>query len=500
MPLNLQTRVGNPRLTHAEVDENWTDIQTLVNANETAITTKQNSTYTPSGTGAVGRTVESKLNEVSSVKDFGAVGDGITDDTSAIQSALSSKTIIYFPSGTYLISGTLNLSKNGHSLIGDGMYSSIIKSNSTSLPIITFSANRLGINISNLQLDRSVTAISGGNGIDCSTVSCDHVKINNLLVQNQWIGLKLGATAWSNVRHCIITKCLDDGVYITNTPALGTCQWSLDSVLSQMNSGRGFIIQSVSGPSSVTCGNVYNCATFANTGLGFAAVGLPGSPLNGVRIHECFFGGDGDSEIYLDTYGRQHLICDTFCELAGTRTTGPSLSTPASNTGQGIYVTSNNTGTVEINDVHCNGNSLNGIRLDGVTHLVTGAVLTNNGLASVSSERNGVRLVAGTLVMSGGHSGNTSGTSQEYGVRVYDGDQASLIGVNLSGNGVSSTLSGTNSAYLTIIGCLPNTLNVGLSPRGAVLVGGGATGAWGSAGTINVDTNILKDNVAYTNP
>ena len=39
--------------------------------------------FTQSGTGAVPRTVESKLQDVVSVKDFGAVGDGVTDDTDA---------------------------------------------------------------------------------------------------------------------------------------------------------------------------------------------------------------------------------------------------------------------------------------------------------------------------------------------------------------------------------------------------------------------------------
>lgn len=62
---------------------------------------------------------------VANVLDFGAVGDGIADDTSAIQAALTASDAVYFPSGTYLISDTLKY-KTDNYLFGDGD-SSVIK-------------------------------------------------------------------------------------------------------------------------------------------------------------------------------------------------------------------------------------------------------------------------------------------------------------------------------------------------------------------------------------
>ncbi len=60
--------------------------------------------------GGVATTVESKLRESVSVKDFGATGDGVTDDTSAIQAAIDAVIVnggdIIFPEGAYGIYGS----------------------------------------------------------------------------------------------------------------------------------------------------------------------------------------------------------------------------------------------------------------------------------------------------------------------------------------------------------------------------------------------------------
>jgi hypothetical protein len=62
------------------------------------------STYNQGGTGAQDRTVKDKLQETVSVKDFGAVGDGVTDDTASIKNWLESgSNLLYAPAGTYLV-------------------------------------------------------------------------------------------------------------------------------------------------------------------------------------------------------------------------------------------------------------------------------------------------------------------------------------------------------------------------------------------------------------
>ena len=60
-------------------------------------------TFLQAGTGAVTRTAQSKMRDVVSVKDFGAVGDGVANDRAAIQAAFAASKSVYFPSGSYYL-------------------------------------------------------------------------------------------------------------------------------------------------------------------------------------------------------------------------------------------------------------------------------------------------------------------------------------------------------------------------------------------------------------
>ena len=86
--------------------------------------------YLPAGTGAVATTVQTKLRESVSVKDFGAVGNGVADDTAAIQAAYAALPVnsaLYFPSGTYKYTSRLTFSGGKKpAFIGDGPLQSVL--------------------------------------------------------------------------------------------------------------------------------------------------------------------------------------------------------------------------------------------------------------------------------------------------------------------------------------------------------------------------------------
>ena len=90
-------------------------------------TTSERVRYLPAGTGAVATTVQGKLRESVSVKDFGAVGDGTTNDSAAFQACIDSLPMggrIYVPTGNYRILTTLNL-HSGLSFYGDSCVNNV---------------------------------------------------------------------------------------------------------------------------------------------------------------------------------------------------------------------------------------------------------------------------------------------------------------------------------------------------------------------------------------
>ena len=120
------------KLTSATDEAIWTvdniDGRLMVRASDLASATGATLVgYKAPYSGTVTTTVAAKLSYYISVKDFGATGDGVTDDTTAIRNAVAacSARQLYFPSGTYLVSGIIDL-PNDISIIGD-IKQSIIK-------------------------------------------------------------------------------------------------------------------------------------------------------------------------------------------------------------------------------------------------------------------------------------------------------------------------------------------------------------------------------------
>jgi hypothetical protein len=84
--------------------------------------------FTQAGAGAVQRTAQAKMREVVSVKDFGAVGNGIANDTASIQAAIDYAAplgiSVFIPAGVYSITAlTFPVQQGGIELYGEAMNS-----------------------------------------------------------------------------------------------------------------------------------------------------------------------------------------------------------------------------------------------------------------------------------------------------------------------------------------------------------------------------------------
>jgi hypothetical protein len=162
-------------------------------------TAATNGASSGNGAAAVARTVANRFADVVNVKDFGAVGDGVADDTAAIQAAIDSgfnnnKKNIFIPSGTYIC--RMIFVKSGLSIYGNNSKSSIIKAKSGEElnQLFYFSSQNTDCNIFNLGFD--------GNAINNGTKS------------NQ-----LGAVIWIsasniNVNFCSIYNGANAGIFI----------------------------------------------------------------------------------------------------------------------------------------------------------------------------------------------------------------------------------------------------------------------------------------------
>ncbi|MBF2028659.1 MAG: glycoside hydrolase family 55 protein [Oscillatoriales cyanobacterium C42_A2020_001] len=148
---------------------------------------------------------------VLNVKDFGAKGDGVTDDTAAIQAALNAfpngKRIIYLPNGTYLVSNTLSWSAGTG--IGDDYKNTILQGQSERGAIIKLKDNAAGF--TNVNQPKSVIftgpppAQRFGNSIRTLTVDTG---VGN----SGAIGVQFNASNQGSVRQVTIRSGDGQGV------------------------------------------------------------------------------------------------------------------------------------------------------------------------------------------------------------------------------------------------------------------------------------------------
>lgn len=231
--------------------------------------------YLPSGTGAAATTVQTKLRESVSVKDFGADPTGGVDSTTAIQAAINATVYagtLHIPSGVYLVSAGLTATQPIR-IVGDGLSSVIYVAASVSATtdVITFVGTSSGAAAEGYYIsDIKIIPVSGtparyGVNLGSQTAT----GINRSTVERVYIGqfgsygLRNNGSFSSTVQNSSITGLLFDlctdnqnvlnntlrgndwGIYINTVP--GTNLFNIEG---------NVIVSKLGGVNAIDCGSL----------------------------------------------------------------------------------------------------------------------------------------------------------------------------------------------------------------------------------------------------
>lgn len=202
------------------------------------------------------------------VLDFGAVGDGLTDSTSAIQDAIDSVAAtgggVYFPPGEYLISTSLTVSTYGVSLIGPSgaaLWNGLTTVNDGGAIILKSAA-----------MTTEAIVVTGGKFTmqDISLVG---------QAGNTGDGVYLKDAQSCVLLNVCVAKMGGDGIRIgTKSGFVGNCNaWQLTNVTSQYNSQHGVVLYDesttvpVDGPNA-NAGTATGLNVAGNSGAGLRII------------------------------------------------------------------------------------------------------------------------------------------------------------------------------------------------------------------------------------
>ena len=227
--------------------------------------------YNEGSTGAINSTVKTKLQEMVSVKDFGAIGDGVTDDTAAIQAALNASSNVIVPTGAYVISRTIAIPIKTRLFFQGG------SSNQTSVTPSAYFIKKSTMTTVGITIDDE--AIMEGGGLVCQSGNTgDGIQIigNGSVLKYSFVnfaggvGVRVGTASGNNcnvfeLNHVNSFQNGSHGIYIhdgTSSVGANANAGALYSCIASSNAGNGIHL------GHAWWVTVINALTEINTGWG----------------------------------------------------------------------------------------------------------------------------------------------------------------------------------------------------------------------------------------
>lgn len=152
--------------------------------------------------------------------DFGAVGDGVTDDTQAIQDALNAAAadgggLVYLPAGVYLVTATL-IVPGGVTLAGDGFGTTTIEGDTYGFVILDLGAN-VDITVRDLEVTQETADYNatGSSPLVNADNGSSHIRFERVRLRDSARqGLSMYGADHVTVSGCWIERTGRDGIII----------------------------------------------------------------------------------------------------------------------------------------------------------------------------------------------------------------------------------------------------------------------------------------------
>lgn len=184
-----------------------------------------------------------KLYEYYDARDYGAVGDGVADDTAAIQAALNAVPFVNntgnatssgagrvrLPAGFYRITAPLDVRPGTH-FVGEGQDASVLVADpALALPVIRLhrpgtigSSFTRRYTVEDMQI-RGVRTV-GSIGISLQTIA--EVQIERVYIVGMDVGIYMNDVIEPTITKCKISDCKSIGIQITDRCTTGTIAYS----------------------------------------------------------------------------------------------------------------------------------------------------------------------------------------------------------------------------------------------------------------------------------
>jgi hypothetical protein len=155
------------------------------------------------------------------VDDFGAVGNGTTDDTAAIQAALNSgsKSIVFSNGKTYLVNGGLTYAEANGSIDASGATIKL-KNSASNKNILTCTGDYAIVSGGTWDMNRS-NGNSGGSEYSywAVLIDCDYGTVKNVVAKSSSGAGLLGRGNYLTFQNNTVSDCIYWGIFITALPA-----------------------------------------------------------------------------------------------------------------------------------------------------------------------------------------------------------------------------------------------------------------------------------------